>query len=46
MLIIEVAGVPVVAQQVKNLTWCHGNVGSIHGFTQGVKDSVLLQAAE
>ena len=38
-------GIPVVAQQVKNLTNIHKNVGSIPGLTQWVKDLALLQAA-
>ena len=38
-------GVPIVAQQVKNPTSVHEDVGWIPGFTQLVKDPVLLQAA-
>ena len=38
----ELLGVPVVAQQVKNLSSIHEVVGSIPGLTQGVKDLVLL----
>ena len=36
--------VPIVTQQVKNSTSIHGDVGSIPGLTQWVKDSVLPQA--
>ena len=38
------SGVPVVAQQVKNLTSIHKDTGSILGFACGLKDMVLLQA--
>ena len=37
-------GVPVVAQGVKNETRIHGDVGSIPGLTQWVKDLVLPQS--
>ena len=38
-------GVPVVAQQVKNLASIREDVGLITGLVQWVKDRVLLQAA-
>ena len=38
-------GVPVVAQQVKNLTSIHEDVGSIPALAQRVKDPVFPQAA-
>ena len=38
------AGVPIVAQQVKNLTSIHEGVGLIPGLTQWIKDPALLQA--
>ena len=38
-------GVPVVAQQVKNLTSIHEDTGLIPGLIQRVYDMVLLQAA-
>ena len=37
-------GIPVVTQQVKNLTSIHENVGLIPGLTQWVNDLVLPQA--
>ena len=39
-----ILGVPIVAQQVKNLTSIHEDVGSIPGLTQWVQDLVLLGA--
>ena len=38
-------GVPLVAQQVKNLTGIHEGTCSIHGLAQWVEDAGLLQAA-
>ena len=35
-------GVPVMAQQLTNLTGIHGDTGSIPGLTQWVKDLPLL----
>ena len=35
-------GVPVVAQQVRNATSIHVDVGSIPGLAQQVKDPLLL----
>ena len=37
-------GVPVVAQQVKNPTSIHEDVGSVPGLTQWVKDLALPRA--
>ena len=39
------AGVPIVAQGVKNPTIIHENAGSIPGLTQWLKDLALPQAA-
>ena len=41
-MIMEIAGVPVVAQQVKNPPGIHEDAGVIPGLTQWVKDPVLL----
>ena len=41
-LIIVLVGVPIMAQQVKNPSSIHEDVGSIPGLTQWVKDLVLL----
>ena len=41
---IQLLGVPVVAQQVKNLTSIHEDIDSIPGLAQEVKDLTLLQA--
>ena len=39
------SGVPIVAQQVKNITSIHEDEGSINGLAKRVKDQVLPQAA-
>ena len=39
---LKITGVPIVAQQVKNPTGIHEDVGSIPSLTQWVKDLVLL----
>ena len=39
-------GVPAVAQQFKNLTSIHEDVGSVPGLYQWVNNPALLQAAE
>ena len=39
---LKIAGIPVVAQQLKNLTSIHEVAGSTPDFPQSVKDLVLL----
>ena len=39
------AGVPIVAQQVKNPTSIHEDMAPVPGLAQPVKDPALLQAA-
>ena len=46
MSITRGMGVPVVTQQVKNLTSTHENEGSILGLAQWVKDLALPQASQ
>ena len=42
----KVTRVPIVSQQVKNLTSIHEDSGLIPGLAHWVKDLALLQAAE
>ena len=44
-LILLTPGVPVVAQQVKNMTSIPEDVSLIPGFAWWIKNPVLLQAA-
>ena len=41
---IDILGVPPLAQQVKNQTSIHEDVGSIPGLTPWIKDLALQQA--
>ena len=42
---MKIMGIPIVAQQVKNLTSIYEDVGLTPGLTQWVRDPVLLRAA-
>ena len=44
-LLKKKGGVPIVAQQVENLTTIHGGMGSIPGLHHWVKDLALPQVA-